>query len=67
MFIYMAIMTLATQKCYRGARTDIVIEYQWFQTSSCISQAFLVMTKSNELAGLANTAKQSVPGSAKIR
>jgi hypothetical protein len=62
MFIYMVIMALATQKCYRGARTDIVMEkaYQWLQTSSCISQAFLVMAKSNELAGLANTAKQSV-------
>jgi hypothetical protein len=60
MFIYMVIMALATQKCYRGARTDIVMAYQWLQTSSCISQAFLVMAKSNELAGLANTAKQSV-------
>jgi hypothetical protein len=60
MFIYMVIKALATQKCYRGTRTDIVIAYQWLQISSCISQDFLVMAKSNELAGLANTAKQSV-------
>lgn len=60
MFIYVAIMALATQECYRGARTDIFLAYQWLQTSSYISKAFLVMAKSNELAGLLNTARHSV-------